>query len=239
MSEEYDTFKDIDYQSFTEKLQKRDLVSARLSLTDRQTGYGYKLTFVGDHPHGQYIIVHTEKRKEFLNQGSEENAQENLIKMGFKIQGITGGLFNIHPFYGAVWGTKLTPVSPDFCVDLEEPDDDLSMLIYLENNNIPFDDELTRKAMEIGPVVSFPSQKAREFIEYSQAVNGANPNQHERDIAVINDLGERWDEEFQRFNDAAYRQGMQLSAENIASLVALLAEEEIVLTSIDSLTVKK
>lgn len=183
-----------------EELPSEDFMYAHASATSPSIGYDYSYRFnAAEESRPARVGINTEERKDFLQKGTEQDAQDALIELAHQTRELTGGVFNIHPFYGAVYGTKIEPVSPDFLVDLDMPDEGLHMGIDLSDQGYDFDDESTRVAVAIGTTVVMPSPKAARLLEYMKAPK-ANPNQENRDQAVANHLGDRWDAEFERFN---------------------------------------
>lgn len=201
------------------------------------TGHEYDYVFVFEHPKGHYIKIDSEARQEFLKKGTEEEAQVALIGVAQATRRISGGAFDIHPFYGAVWGTKLETVAPDFLTDLARPDEDLTMIVNLTDAGSKFDDASTREAMAIGTTVVIPSAAGDRMLRYMQAPK-ANPNQRNRDQAITNGLGARWDAEFAKFNISArfgknrIPKAMEMNPQNIANLLRRLGQSG-VLTEID------
>ncbi len=169
---------------------------------NENTGYKYEVGFVIDHPHGPYLKIDTEKRKDFLGKGSEKNAEDAFKRVAFAMRSKTGGYFEIHPFYGAIWGTHFNPIT-DFCKGGE--DDDLTTIIHFTDNGNTFDDALTREATSMGTTIAFPGPNAQRCLDYQKKVNRKNPNQGSRDQAIVNGLGELWDAEFERYNPHAKR----------------------------------
>jgi len=108
-----------------------DMVSVWAEGVNPQTGYEYGYVFVFDHPNGSYIKIDSEKREAFLEKGTEEEAQVAIIGIAQATRRISGGEIGIHPYHGAVWGTKLTPIVPVFMTDLEEPNDELTMFVNM------------------------------------------------------------------------------------------------------------
>lgn len=214
-----------------------DITSVWAEGVSPETGHEYDYVFVFDHPKGQYIKIDSEERQEFLKKGTEEEAQVALIGVAHATRRLSGGAFDIHPFYGAVWGTKLETVAPDFLTDLARPDEDLTMFVNLTDAGNKFDDASTREAMAIGTTVACPSAADSRMLRYMEAPK-ANPNQCNRDQAVINNLGDRWDAEFAKFNKAArfgkgrIPKAMEMNPQNIANLLRGLGSRG-VLTEID------
>lgn len=217
-----------------------DVFSVWAEGVNPDTGYEYDYVFVFEHPKGQYIKIDSEKRREFLEKGTEEEAQAALIGVAQATRKISGGAFDVHPFHGAVWGTRLTPVAPDFVLtDFEELDEDLTMFVNLTDAGNKFDDSSTREALEIGTTVVGPSPEADRFFRYMRAVTAAaNPNQKHRDQAIQNGLGERWDAEFAKFNRSRrfgrgrIPKAMEMSPANIAKVLSKLGQQG-VLAEID------
>ncbi len=189
-----------------QKYEEPDRVSpeARLSVVSIEgrnsaSGYTYGFGFIFDHPvNGPYIRIDTEQRQSFLSKGSEQQAQDALIALGQQTRQSSGGYFNVHPFQGAVWGTKLTPVAPGFLTDAAEPGGYLTMFIDLHDADDRFDNKWIRKALEIGTNATIPGSKSRKVIDYIQAPKP--DNQPGRNQAIENGLGGRWDKEFRRFH---------------------------------------
>lgn len=191
--------------------------------TQESTGYEYRFGFHFDHPKGQYINISTEERRTFLTKGTEQQTQDALVALAQIVRQKSGGYFGIHPFYGLVWGTKLTPVAPGFLTDLESPDEDLSVFIYLTNAGDKFDKNLTREAMQIGTVIEVPGPKAERFLNYLRKPK-ANPNQEGRGTAIVNGLREKWDAEFRKYHQGTIATSpIGLSPNNIAELLKDLA----------------
>lgn len=170
------------------------------------TGYVYDFGFTFDHPHGPYIKIDTEHRSAYLTRGTEQQAQDALVVLAQQTRRRSGGSFDIHPFYGAVYGTKLTPVSPGFLTDSAGMDQGLSMIIYLTDAGDKFDGRLIRKALAIGTTVTILDPKA-------------NPNQSCRNQAIANGLSARWNDEFRRYNQDRVPTAMTLNPRNIVGLM--------------------
>lgn len=149
----------------------------------------------------------------------------DLLILRKKVRTRTGGHFEIHPFYGAVYGTKLTTVAPDFLTDLESPDDKLSMIIYLTNNGENFDPRLTREYQRIGTSYRVPSRQNDRHLRYMDAAIGGNPNQENRDQAIANGLQEAWENEFEKFNSGRIPQAMHVSPSNVVDLMRSMTSE--------------
>ena len=94
----------------------------------------------------------------------------------------------------------------------------LSMIVYLTDAGDRFDDRLTREAVAIGTTVTIPGPKAGRLLEYMRAPK-ANPNQSDRDQAIANGLGARWDDEFRRYNQGRVPAAMTLNPRNIVGLM--------------------
>lgn len=192
---------------------------------NKETGYEYSFGFISKHPDGPYIKIDTKPRHVFLEKGTEQEAQDALVGLAQQIRRRSGGVINIHPFYGAVWGTKLTPVSPGFLTDSKQPDEDLTMFVYLTDSGYKFDDKLTKQALDIGQVITVPGPKAANFLAYQNAEK-ANPNQSDRDQAIVNKLGDRWDAEFKKYNNPKdIPQAMKPTPGNIVKLMRQLESE--------------
>ncbi len=172
---------------------------------NKNTGYEYSVGFIIDHPNAPYLKVDTEKRKDFLKKGSEREAEDALKEVAFAMRSKTGGYFDIHPFYGAIFGTHFNPIT-DFCKGRE--DENLSTIVHLTNNGRKFDSGLTNEAVSMGTVIAFPGPNAQRFMDYTERVNRKNPNQRNRGQAMANGLGEEWDAEFEKYNPQEKRQGL-------------------------------
>lgn len=195
-------------------------------------GDNYKLIVVNHHPKGPYIRVDTDLREQFLTRQTEEGAEEALRQFSLTLLEQTGGQFDIHPFFGAAWGTAHSTVVKDFIAP--GPDESLSMFINLSDKD-QFDPRLTAQAKEIGTVFTVPSPKSRKFVEYSQAADKASPNQHNRDTAIINGLGNQWDKEFSRYHPkGAAKPVMVLHPKNVNSFI-----EELCALSSTPITIPK
>ncbi len=197
----------------------------RIEAKNASTGYTYDFGFISEHPSGPFIRITTETRESFLTKGTEEQAQDALIELVHQTRRKSGGSLSIHPFYGAVWGTKLTPVAPGFCTDIVSLQDNLASIIYLTNAGEEYDQQLTNEALEIGTVVAIPGPMSERYLRYIQAAK-ANPNQADRDIAVTNGLGQRWDDEFKKLNRPEDDQpAMALTPNNIVRLMRDLEKD--------------
>jgi len=188
------------------------------------SGYRYKFVFVFEHPHGPYYRVDSEKREEFLRHGTEEAAQADVIDMARAARQISGGEFHIHPFFGAVWGTCLTPVAESFGSN-NGPTDDLSMIVSLARGREGFDEGLTAQSAAIGLTFRSGTRQAQQYMEYMEAADRANPNQATRDQAIGNGLGERWDAEYAKFQAPPGSSPMQATPANIARLLTTLRDQ--------------
>ncbi|RJQ15697.1 hypothetical protein C4573_06095 [Candidatus Woesearchaeota archaeon] len=200
--------------------------------TNVHTGYVYTLGVIVKHDRTPYVNINTEQRGSFLNKGSERQAQCALESLAMTVRERIGGYFQIHPFYGAIYGTHFNPIT-DFCKgNMDEP---LGMTIHLVNDAGQFDDEMTREALYMGNTISVPGPNAQRFLEYMKAVNLRNPNQQDRDQAITNGLGEQWDAEFKKFNPPAKRRwlffkqpsippAMEVTQHSIADMMDYLQE---------------
>jgi hypothetical protein len=184
-------------------LPAEDFIWAEVHAANPSTGYEYSYRFhthaTGREDSPARVGISTEAREAFLQKGTESEAEEALVEIGHQTRKITGGVFDIHPFYGAVYGTKTNPVAPGFLVNLARLDESLSLGIDLSDEGYKFDEESTREAIAIGTTITIPGPMANRWMSYQHAPK-SNPNQSSKDQAVANDLGERWDEEFRRFN---------------------------------------
>lgn len=183
-----------------------EFASVDFSGVNPTTGYEYVLRFNSpDDSRPGGVHISTEARGDFLRKGTEEDAQSALVDLSHFVRPLTGGVFRIHPFYGAVYNTKLDTVAPGFGLcKYEQPEDSLSMSIVLSDEGYKFDRESTKEARAIGTTVVVPSPAANRMLAYMEKPK-VNPNQESRDQAVTNDLGKRWDAEFRRFNGPKFR----------------------------------
>lgn len=216
------TLSQLEHFPLTEALEH-----VRIEGRSRVTGLAYDFWFIFNHPHGPYIKIDSPQRHVFLSRFTERDVQDDIEQLAQETRKRSGGVFNIHPFYGAVWGTKLTPVAPNFLTDLPQPDENLMMLIYLSETAKVFSRALTRQAEKIGTVVVIPSQKASNMLEYMQAAQ-LYPNQTGRDQAIVNRLGDRWDAEYQRFNTDSVPYAMTLNLRSIVGVMRSLERGSVI-----------
>lgn len=188
---------------------------------DAVTDKTYGVWFVNRDDGSPYIKIDTEQRGSFLQEGTEREAQDALVKFATKIRDLTGGFFDIHPFYGAVYGTRLTPVAPNFMTEIEGLDDRLSMIIYMSEEK-SFDSRLTKLSREIGTTVVFPSSQARMFKKYLEASATANPNQQNRDQAIVNGLKKPWEEQFREFNRKTKPVKVVMTPQGVAGVLSVM-----------------
>jgi hypothetical protein len=193
--------------------------------TQPRVGYPTEMTFspAASIRVNQVSII-TPHRRVFLEHGSEKRAQRKLISLTRATHAITAGAVDIHPFHGAVSGTKLTPVSPGFLSNIKGLDDAIGTSISLVPNGGIFSDTLTDEAANIPLSFSTDSEYMLRFAAYSQLARSANPNQRAKDQASSNGLGQRWEDEFNRFNDQAVlaRTPMELDMGSIAHILKTL-----------------
>lgn len=208
-----------------EQLETAPITSPQLVVieaTQKNTGYKYELNFIFEHPTGPYISIRTEERQSFLQKGTEQQAQDALLELTKQAKEISGGLIEIHPFFGAVYQTNINPIASGFVFG--DLDDQLITTICLtEVSANTFERDLTNKLKKIGAVVAIPGPNALSYVEYLKAPK-MNPNQSNRDTAVINKLGEKWDEENNRFNLGPVSPVLTLSLHNIANFVNKLSQ---------------
>jgi hypothetical protein len=97
----------------------------------------------------------------------------------------------------------------------------LTTIIYLTNNGIDFGDDLTEKLVELS--ASYPTHIEQEdfFTYLEEASNPAlNPNQSNRDIAIVNELGVEYDIEYARYNGTyGLVPAMEITPKNITRLM--------------------
>lgn len=182
------------------------------------------ITIPTGHPSAPMIKLDTPTRQDFLRRNSEAESQIALERLARETILRTGGFVNIHPFYGAVWGTKLTPVSPGFLTDLPNLDESLSIFIYVNNQAGDFNDELTKAAKVIGNVFVSGTSRAAAHRLYNESA-AQFPNQRHRDQAITNGLGQKWDKEFVRIHrDLLIPQAIELTPWNTIQLIGALGE---------------
>jgi len=167
---------------------------------DRDTGRKYGLIFVFDTPEAPYLRISTEKRSDFLGKGTEQEAENGLIRLSLRIRAITGGYFSIHPFFGAVYGTKISQVSPGFLAELTDYDEELHMLLYLRNP-APLNPAVTKINKALPPGVGVDRAAAGPFRKTSgMEGEGGNLDQNSRDQAALNGFEEAWNAQFRIYN---------------------------------------
>jgi len=230
-------FRNITLDDFR-SVQEGSLYSVFVEGADISSNRLYEFGFITEHPHGPYVKIDTKQRKTFLESGTEQQAQDSLIDLVNKVRHRTGGYFEVHPFYGAVYGTKLTTVSPDFLTDLKGSDERLSMIIYLTNNGLDFDSRLTHEYQAIGTSFNVPSAQSERYLEYLRGTHGGNPNQKNRDQAIANGLQEGWGKEFEKFNGGKIRRAMRISPKNVVDLMGSMRNVGIVNTKVSRLFLK-
>jgi len=193
--------------------------------------YRYSFGFIFEHPNGPYIKIDSEPRRDFIAKGTEAEAQDALVAIAKATRLRSGGVFSVHPFFGAVWGTKLTPVSSGFLTESQGLGDDLTMFVYLTDHGDKFDGKLTQISSAVGTVVSFPSETPTEAVRgalwlHYMGAPKTNPNQSDRDQAIANGLGEQWDQEFSRYNKTGrVPHAMPLNTNTIVELMSKLESE--------------
>lgn len=151
------------------------------------------------------IIIHTAIREIYLQHGTEIDAQIALRGLTQAIHQFTGGVVEIHPFYGAIYNNILDPVAEVFRPgpgDIILGDDRLSTRIAPVPNGGLFSDTLSEHAAGIPLTFVIPSPEADRYLANMKLANQANPNQKSKDQATANDLGNRWQAEFDRYNQA-------------------------------------
>jgi hypothetical protein len=212
---------------------KRDPYSILIEGENPFTKFAYGFWFVFKHPKGPYIKIDTEPRWIFLEKGSarqvlekEHQAQEALETLTKQTRGISGGVIDIHPFYGPVFGTILTPMIPGFLKNHHPPDEGLSMTISLTDAGYEFDYDLTKEALAIGTTVMYPSPNGERFFKHITQASRYNPNQANRDQAYANNYGRAWDKAFDKCNHNAASPAMTLNPKNIVGLIHTLEEKK-------------
>ena len=128
----------IEYRGLTiNELESANYPDSKLITVSIEGSYKnitHSIYFVKEHPFGPYVNISTEPRKNFLKKVSEGEAEKNLKELTLSLRKYTGGQIIIHPFYGAVWGSKSPTIVKDFLVHLKELDGSLGMLIDLSKN---------------------------------------------------------------------------------------------------------
>lgn len=217
---EVSDLKDLTFDEYT-ALKSEVVLFTEVGILDSRFKRPYLLRFFDTH-----YFVDTEKRGRFLELGTEQEAQDALIDITLRIRKHTGGQFDIHPFYGAVNGTKINPVAPSFS-SLEGMDNVLECFIWVSRLEQEFDPSLTQIAHRLGDTIDVPSPEAGVFSWYLRATDKANPNQRNRDQARVNGLERAWEEQFQRFNTGDIPQAIQLTPSSVAQLLRELNSEGI------------
>lgn len=183
----------------------------------RPSGYRYKIGFITEHPTGPYIKIDSEPRGLYMARGTEQDAQNDLEACAFSLRAITGGFFEIHPFYGAVWGSKIDPIVEGFG-DNAGNQDNLTMILALARDGFEFSDGLSRLSDRLGATYRISGSNASNAMAYLIGLQGANPNQGHRDIARVNGLEDKWKEVFHEYNSGrSYPTAMKPDMRSIQS----------------------
>ena len=216
MTQESQIIRDISVQQFAEIANNEPFLCVGFNGVDAKDQRSYKLHFITEHPQGPYLRIDTEPRRNFLLLGSEEQAQGALVSLGNEVRRKTGGFYQIHPFYGLVRGTCLTPVAPNFVCGHD--DEDLSLLIYLTNQGKRFNRRLTQQSIAIGTTTTLPDPEVIVNLRHQYEVVD-NPNQGDRDIAVTCGLGVEWNRQFNEAHRDRVPSAMQITVPNIVDLL--------------------
>lgn len=197
------------------------------SIHGEQPDVPYPSEYVHFFPQGNHkahINISTPERGVFLEKSTEEEAEAALVGLVRATHDITAGVIDIHPFYGAVYGTHLDSVAPGFSDGIEGLHENLSTAISLVPNGHIFSDTLSEEAAELPLSFSVPSIEADRFLANLILSKRANPNQSAKDQATGNGLGDRWQAEFDRYNplDITTREPMTMSLGSIALLMETL-----------------
>lgn len=207
-------------------LTPEEVIFASTSIENPENGCIYTIDFLFTQRPAPIIRISTEKRDTLLSKVTEEEAQEDLINLAKYVRSITGGVFDIHPFYGFVWGTRLTQIVPGFGSPASM-NDDLTIIIALSDANpLEFDEQTTDRIASMGTTISSNDPEAGEFAEYL-GTEFSNPNQKHRDTAIANDLGVKYELEVVRSNVAPdIPDAINLTPGNAAYILELLQEKK-------------
>ncbi len=203
-------------------LEQRPLF-IQIKVEQPATGFSYTLDFIFQNPGGPYIRINTEKRAEFINKATEVQTEAALVAFAKQMRAITGGNFDIHPFYGLVWGTRDAKVAKGFGEGTMQLNESLTILIFLNDiDPLLFDDELTDTAANMGTEINSGTSAAETYLNYLKAPK-RNHNQQHRDIAVVNGLGLAYELELAMHNGRqSIPMAMLLTPANIVNLVKQL-----------------
>lgn len=215
-----------------EQTEEKKLDAVFIEGRNPATGYEYGLKFLFDTlfdplRRTPIIKIDTESRPAFLKKGTEREAQDALVDVAQQVRRRSGGFFNIHPYYGAVFGTTLTPVVPGFYADIPGQEQNLKMFIYLSNAGGSFDNRLTQEYRRIRGMREDSRAKSPRLLEYLQA-SQANPNQQNRDDAIMYRRGEIWHFENSIYNQRTeVPQAMTLTPQNMVALMRGLESDAV------------
>lgn len=176
------------------------------------------------------IVIQTPERNEYLKHATEAQAQQSLVALAKATQDLTAGVFNIHPFYGAIVGTKKTPVAPEFGNGTSDLTSPLSANIILTANGGVFSDTLSEEASTIPLSFELGTRNADRYFAFRTMANTGNPNQSNKDQATSNGLAERWTREFNEFNpvETMTCEPMKMELGSIALLLQLMTDRKII-----------
>lgn len=125
-------------QSFEDELtQAQGDISSFGVLVTTKTGYDYAFEFVGDHPAGQFIRIHSEPAISFMRKGSFGSAVGDLTKVAQHMRLLCGGQFiverNCSPIIG-LSGNQNGALNPR---QIEDPMSHLSLNLHLRDAAVP------------------------------------------------------------------------------------------------------
>lgn len=181
------------------------------------TGDSYRFVFnkgEKDQDKEQTLRIDTAERKVYLAQSAENDQEQRLKSLASNIRSIIGGYYLIHPFYGAVWGTRNSPIIPWFMKDIEDLDGHLSMLLSLTDDGMNFDIDSMFTSVALGPTIS--GDDIQVFFANEIKARRANPNGGNRNTALVNGYEEQWLREFHIYNDDPKPYAMKITHSNIA-----------------------
>jgi len=190
------------------------------------TGYKYFVSLLTGDSRPPELFVRSEKRGDYLSLGSEERAESALREVALAMRTRTGGHFDIHPFYGAVYGTQNSPIIDHI---MGGEDDNLSMTAYLIEDG-SCGRGLTKEGISGQVIESFlrsPHEGLSACIDRATRRSpGEHPNVDHRRTAVLNDLGVQWDREFERYNsEEDVRRVMEVTQESALDFMGFLEGE--------------
>jgi len=217
-------------------------------LADVEIPAGHELVFVqvpGQQPEAEYetqlthspgldkrnpaVSIRTAERSTYLKTATETEAQDALRKLTHAVHELVGGVVDIHPFFGGIYGDILNPVAKSFRRgpgDIIPDWDTLSTRIALVPEGGVFSDTISEDAAEIPLSFTLPSPEADRFMANMLLANHTNPNQRHKDQAAANGLLKPWQAEFDRYNpeELLRREPMVITPGSVSLLMGTLSD---------------